>query len=66
VSNAAGGQAGSGPRQWGALVSQHVRQPPYDYRLRVTAAGRDLYEREWARYRTLHPDVEAPEPVAQP
>jgi hypothetical protein len=29
----------------------------------ITAAGRDLYEREWARYRELYPDVEAPEPM---
>jgi hypothetical protein len=52
--------------KWGALVAQHVRQPPYDYRRRITAAGRDLYEREWARYRALYPDVEAPEPAAHP
>ncbi len=36
------------------------------YRLTITAAGRRLYEREWARYQALYPDVEAPEPVAQP
>ena len=32
------------------------------YRLRITSAGRALYEREWARYQELYPDVEAPEP----
>ena len=28
----------------------------------ITTAGRALYEREWARYRELYPDVHAPEP----
>lgn len=29
---------------------------------RITEAGRAYYEREWARYRALYPDVEAAEP----
>jgi hypothetical protein len=36
---------------------------PRRRRLRITDAGRALYEREWARYRELYPDVEAPEPA---
>lgn len=32
-------------------------------RMRLTSAGRALYEREWARYRELYPEVEAPAPA---
>lgn len=32
------------------------------YRLFITAEGRALYASEWARYRELYPDVDAPEP----
>lgn len=32
--------------------------------MHITAAGRVLYEQEWARYREMYPDViEAPEPA---
>jgi hypothetical protein len=31
-------------------------------RLRLTLFGREYYEREWAHYRELYPDVEAPQP----
>jgi len=48
--------------KWGALISQHVWELPRDGRLRITAAGRALYEREWACYRELYPDVDAPQP----
>jgi hypothetical protein len=30
----------------------------------LTPFGRQYYEREWARYRELYPDVDAPEPVS--
>jgi hypothetical protein len=29
----------------------------------ITTTGKTLYEREWARYRELYPDVDAPEPA---
>ena len=58
--------------KWGALVeerpSKYVRNEATAsgwtvYRMWITAAGRALYEREWARYRELYPDVvEALEP----
>jgi hypothetical protein len=48
--------------KWGALVTEGGLKPPYDYRLRITAAGRALYEREWARYSELYPHIEAPSP----
>ncbi len=50
--------------KWGALICEHVWEPPRDGRLRITAAGRALYERDWNRYRELYPDVDAPEPHA--
>jgi hypothetical protein len=31
-------------------------------RLRLTPLGRAYYEREWARYHALYPDVDAPQP----
>lgn len=31
----------------GALVEEHGPRPPFDHRLRITAAARRLYEREW-------------------
>ena len=34
-------------------------------RMRLTPFGRAYYEREWARYRELYPDVEAAEPAAE-
>jgi hypothetical protein len=49
--------------RWGALVTEHGLRPPYDHRLRITAAGRQLYERDWQRYRELYPHVEAPAPA---
>jgi hypothetical protein len=49
--------------KWGALVEEHVLSGLRDHRLRITAAGRALYEHEWARYRELFPNVEAPEPA---
>ncbi len=33
------------------------------YRMRLSAFGRDYYEREWAHYRELYPNVEAPAPT---
>ncbi len=36
---------------------------PHELRYRITAAGRAYYEHEWARYRALYPDIEAPEPA---
>jgi hypothetical protein len=57
----------------GDLVQeQRVSQPlfpgdtlPSAYRLRITPFGEAYYWREWARYRALYPDVEAPEPTAE-
>ena len=34
-------------------------------RVHITANGRALYREEFARYRELYPDVDAPEPSAQ-
>jgi hypothetical protein len=34
------------------------------YRLRITPFGETYYRREWARYRALYPEVDAPEPSA--
>ena len=31
-------------------------------RMRITSFGRDYYAREWARYKALYPDVDAPQP----
>jgi hypothetical protein len=31
-------------------------------RMRLTSFGHEYYEREWAHYRELYPDVEAPQP----
>jgi hypothetical protein len=33
-----------------------------EYRIRISAFGRDYYQRQWAHYRQLYPEVEAPEP----
>jgi hypothetical protein len=63
-----------GPRTWqrledyksGALVEQRRGTTPQEYwhwRYYITPAGKALYEREWARYRELYPDVDAPQPV---
>jgi len=57
--------------KWGALVEEAHRAPqPGEYSgigttylIRITAAGRALYEREWARYSELYPDIEALEPA---
>jgi hypothetical protein len=43
------------------LTCEHVWEPPRDGRLRIIAAGRALYERDWNRYRELYPDVDARE-----
>jgi hypothetical protein len=48
--------------KWGALICEHVYEPPRDGRLRLTARGRALYVDQYQRYRALYPDVEAPEP----
>jgi hypothetical protein len=50
--------------KWGALVTEGGLKPPFDHRLRIPAAGRDLYEREWSRYRQLYPEVDAVAPRA--
>jgi hypothetical protein len=51
--------------KWGALVEeQHQGWIGSPGRLHITAAGRALYEREWARYRELYPGVEALEPAS--
>ncbi len=34
-------------------------------RLRITPFGRTYYAREWARYREIYPDVDAPEPAKE-
>lgn len=34
----------------------------HELRYRITAYGRDYYEREWSRYRDLYPGVDAPAP----
>ena len=34
----------------------------HELRYRITAAGRAYYEQEWASYRELYPDVDAPAP----
>jgi hypothetical protein len=59
----------------GGLVEERPHpQPPIEtdqgmlslapkYRMHITAAGRALYEFEWARCRELYPDVDAPEPA---
>jgi len=50
--------------KWGALVEERPRRHlgfPVR-RLFITANGHSLYRAEWARYRELYPDVEAPEP----
>lgn len=33
-----------------------------EYRIRISAFGRDYYQRQWAHYRQLYPEVEAPGP----
>jgi hypothetical protein len=71
LAGASGTYAGIGWPSWrrlrdytaGALVSEHGLRPPYDHRLRITAAGRALYEQEWGRYRELYPHIEAPAPA---
>ncbi len=35
----------------------------HELRYRITSYGRAYYEREWARYRELYPNVEAPPPA---
>lgn len=35
------------------------------YRLHITPFGEAYYHREWARYRALYPDVDAPAPAAE-
>jgi len=51
--------------KWGALTEQrHVPGAAYsDWRTYITANGRALYEREWARYHELYAEVDAPPPV---
>jgi hypothetical protein len=52
-----------------ALVEERAINPDWHpswqrtYRMYITAAGRELYEREWARYCELYPEVEAPPPA---
>jgi hypothetical protein len=55
----------------GALMEEYRAQLPYradlgytphESRMRITSFGRDYYAREWARYKTLYPDVDAPQP----
>jgi hypothetical protein len=57
--------------KWGALVEERASGTDRNdatgtvhtiYRIGITTAGRALYEREWARYRELYPDVHTPEP----
>ena len=58
--------------KWGALVAEARRAArPGEltlsgtvYLMKITFAGRELYVREWARYREFYPDVEAVEPTA--
>jgi hypothetical protein len=49
----------------GALVEERPRRHlGYPVRrMHITADGRALYHDQWARYRELYPDVEAPEPA---
>jgi hypothetical protein len=52
--------------RWGALVEERGTGEYRDHRqvrrMHITAGGRVLYEREWARYREMYPDVEGPQP----
>jgi hypothetical protein len=51
--------------KWGALVEERRTGSltlGRTVRMYVTARGRALYHDEWARYRAMYPDVEAPEP----
>jgi hypothetical protein len=41
---------------------QEVREGADTWRFELTPDGRAFYEREWARYRELYPEVDAPEP----
>jgi hypothetical protein len=49
----------------GALVEERpLRHLGYPVRrMHITADGRALYHDQWARYRELYPDVQAPEPA---
>ncbi len=53
----------------GALVEERGTGKYFDHRqirrMYITANGRALYREEFARYRELYPDVDAPEPSAQ-
>jgi hypothetical protein len=54
--------------KWGALVEErdargHAGPGIGPYTPHITTAGRALYEREWARYHELYPDVDAPQPA---
>jgi hypothetical protein len=71
-----GDYAHIGERTWqrlleykrGALVEERDAGEYRDHRqvrrMHITANGRALYREEFERYRELHPDVDAPEPVA--
>jgi hypothetical protein len=46
--------------KWGALCREACEG--YEWRYELTPFGRAYYEQEWAFYRKLYPDVDAPEP----
>jgi len=55
----------------GDLVEEYITTKPYNqtnaraidaHWIRLTALGEEYYRENWARYRELYPDVEAPEP----
>jgi hypothetical protein len=48
-------------RRWDGHAYRDTSELAYE--MVMTDAGRALYEREWARYRELYPDIEAPEPA---
>jgi len=52
----------------GALVEERPRRHlGYPVRrMHITANGRALYHDQWARYRELYPDVDAPHPRVNP
>lgn len=66
------GIRGTGGRNWqrlrdyrtGALVTQRWSLVAREHRLFITNYGQALYAADWAHYRELYPDVEAPEPKA--
>jgi hypothetical protein len=50
---------------WVPVKRGNIENTEQKYRMRITAFGRDYYEREWARYRELYPNVEAEAPAKE-